>query len=148
MHPLIIYILAHAIGIKEAVGRLRPCFARKPDDGAKPVYEISTHLLALASTAVSQHSITTPLAIADRYSSKAYNALDEYSTGTHTKRPFSADSVMNIYKDHLESFDDLAKDEDNAETYSLLLQGIFKLALYVALDPSDYIATNMIFGFV
>ena len=134
MHPLILYVLAHGIGIKEAVGRLRSCFARKPDNGAKSVYEISTHLLALASTAVSQLSPLMHLAVADKYSPKAYNALDEYSTGTHTKRPFSADSVMNIYKDHLESFDDLAKDEDNAETYSLLLQGIFKLALYVSLD--------------
>ena len=134
MHPLILYILAHAIGIKEAVGRLRSCFAHKPDNGAKPVYEISTHLLALASTAVSQLSSLVHLAVADKYSLKAYNALDEYSTGTHTKRPFSTDSVMNIYKDHLESFDDLAKDEDNTETYSLLLQGIFKLALYVSLD--------------
>ncbi|KAK7690435.1 hypothetical protein QCA50_005533 [Cerrena zonata] len=114
LHPMIIYILANAGGIKEAVQRLLPHFSETPNNE----YEISRHLLALASVA-------------------AYNALDEYSTGTLIKRQFSADSVKAVYNDHLVSLELLACNPKNEATYHSLLRKIFGLAFSSAVSPTS-----------
>ncbi|KAK7679226.1 hypothetical protein QCA50_017804 [Cerrena zonata] len=70
---------------------------------------IPCHLLALASVA-------------------AYRALDEWSTGVHTPRNFTADRSKTIYKDQLCSLENLANNPNNTATHHALLRKIFKLA--------------------